>query len=127
MFYGNKMRRKMKAGAGCEDLRVRCPHYYTVATQLHAAMQVGARQPRCSALVCLFAFLAWRPWMVSAVEGSPRPSRRRQVPSKRLLLMSNDVGFCRTCERFKSGVSQFAAHISTGHLLSYPALGCRPA
>lgn len=40
MFYGNKMRRKMKAGAGCEDLRVRCPHYYAVATRLHAAMQV---------------------------------------------------------------------------------------
>jgi hypothetical protein len=34
------MRRKMKAGAGCEDLRVRCPHYYSVATRLHAAMQV---------------------------------------------------------------------------------------
>lgn len=41
MFYGNKMRRKMKAGAGCEDLKVRCPHYYSVATELHAAMQVG--------------------------------------------------------------------------------------
>lgn len=39
VFYGNKMRRKMKAGAGCEDLRVRCPHYYSVATRLHAAMQ----------------------------------------------------------------------------------------
>ena len=38
VFYGNKMRRKMKAGAGCEDLRVRCPHYYRVATALHAAM-----------------------------------------------------------------------------------------
>lgn len=41
VFYGNKMRRKMKAGAGCEDLRVRCPHYYAVATQLHAAMQAS--------------------------------------------------------------------------------------
>ncbi len=39
VFYGNKMRRKMKAGAGCEDLKVRCPHYYTVAQQLHAAQQ----------------------------------------------------------------------------------------
>lgn len=38
IFYGNKMRRKMKAGAGCEDLRVRCPHYYAVATALHSAM-----------------------------------------------------------------------------------------
>ena len=28
----------MKAGAGCEDLRVRCPHYYAVAARLHAAM-----------------------------------------------------------------------------------------
>ncbi|EFN54484.1 hypothetical protein CHLNCDRAFT_59701 [Chlorella variabilis] len=39
VFYGNKMRRKMKAGAGCEDLKVRCPHYYSVATRLHSAMQ----------------------------------------------------------------------------------------
>ena len=31
----------MKAGAGCEDLRVRCPHYYSVATRLHAAMQAS--------------------------------------------------------------------------------------
>lgn len=38
VYYGNKMRRKMRAGAGCEDLRVRCPHYYTVAGGLHAAM-----------------------------------------------------------------------------------------
>eukprot|EP00887_Chlorella_sp_A99_P005685 scaffold1.g5685.t1 len=41
VFYGNKMRRKIKAGAGCEDLRVRCPHYYTVAAGLHAAMQAS--------------------------------------------------------------------------------------
>jgi hypothetical protein len=40
IFYGNKMRRKMKAGAGCEDLKMRCPHYYSVATRLHTAMQV---------------------------------------------------------------------------------------
>jgi hypothetical protein len=42
VFYGGKMRRKMKAGAGCEDLRARCPHYYATATRLHAAMQVRA-------------------------------------------------------------------------------------
>ena len=50
VFYGNKMRRKMKAGAGCEDLRVRCPHYYSVATRLHAAMQAseGGRAGRVS-------------------------------------------------------------------------------
>ncbi|KAL6767410.1 DNA replication complex GINS protein PSF3 [Auxenochlorella protothecoides] len=41
VYYGNKMRRKMRAGAGCEDLRVRCPHYYTVAGGLHAAMLAG--------------------------------------------------------------------------------------
>lgn len=39
IYYGNKMRRKMKAGAGCEELKVRCPLYYTVAKELHAAMQ----------------------------------------------------------------------------------------
>lgn len=41
IFYGSKMRRKMKAGAGCEDLRVRCPHYYTVAAKLHETMVDG--------------------------------------------------------------------------------------
>ena len=29
----------MKAGAGCEDLRVRCPYWFSAALQLHAAMQ----------------------------------------------------------------------------------------
>lgn len=39
VFYGSKIRRKMRAGAGCEDLRHRCPHYYQVAIQLHEAMR----------------------------------------------------------------------------------------
>jgi len=34
------MRRKVKAGAACEDLRVRCPYFFTVASRVHAAMQV---------------------------------------------------------------------------------------
>jgi GINS complex subunit 3 len=38
IIYGEKMRRKIKAGAGCEDLRARCPFYYTVAEQLHSIM-----------------------------------------------------------------------------------------
>lgn len=38
IFYGERMRRKIKAGAGCEDLRVRCPYYYTAAERVHAAM-----------------------------------------------------------------------------------------
>lgn len=38
-FYGDRMRRKVKAGAGCEDLRVRCPFFYTAAVRVHSAMQ----------------------------------------------------------------------------------------
>ena len=30
------MQRKLEAGAGCEDLRTRCPYFYTVAQQLSA-------------------------------------------------------------------------------------------
>lgn len=37
-YYGSRMRRKLRAGAACEDLRVRCPYYYTVARQLHEVM-----------------------------------------------------------------------------------------
>ena len=82
VFYGNKMRRKIKAGAGCEDLRVRCPYYYTVAAQAHAAMTASltadeafpafilgtfrgrykARGRRCAALRCDQAGRrGWRP------------------------------------------------------------------
>lgn len=39
IFYRDKMRRKIKAGAGCEDLRARCSFFYTVASRVHAAMQ----------------------------------------------------------------------------------------
>lgn len=37
-FFGSKMRRKLRAGAACEDLRHRCPHFYRVAILLHEAM-----------------------------------------------------------------------------------------
>ncbi len=33
-FYGEKMRRKLQAGAHCEDLRSRCLHFYDVAEAL---------------------------------------------------------------------------------------------
>ncbi|GAB4822740.1 hypothetical protein N2152v2_009786 [Parachlorella kessleri] len=39
IYYRDKMRRKMKAGAGVEELKVRCPYYYTVGRELHSAMQ----------------------------------------------------------------------------------------
>eukprot|EP00891_Asterochloris_glomerata_P004344 jgi/Astpho2/4344/e_gw1.00065.44.1_t len=35
-WFGRKMQRKLEAGAGCEDLRTRCPYFYTVAEQLSA-------------------------------------------------------------------------------------------
>lgn len=35
-WFGRKMQRKLDAGAGCEDLRTRCPYFYTVAQQLSA-------------------------------------------------------------------------------------------
>ena len=37
-FYGDTMRRKLRAGAGCEDLH-RCPYFYTAALRVHSAMQ----------------------------------------------------------------------------------------
>ena len=36
-FYSNKMQRKMEVGAGCEDLRARCPQFYEVAYKLYEA------------------------------------------------------------------------------------------
>lgn len=36
-FYGKKVRRKLRAGAACEDLRARCPQYYTAGAMLHSA------------------------------------------------------------------------------------------
>lgn len=41
-FYGKKLRRKLKAGASCEDLRVRCPYFYDVGCTLHS---LGAATP----------------------------------------------------------------------------------
>jgi hypothetical protein len=31
------MQRKMDVGAGCEDLRARCPYFYEVACKVHVA------------------------------------------------------------------------------------------
>ena len=33
--YGKRMREKMRAGPGCEDLKVRSPYFYSVAAALH--------------------------------------------------------------------------------------------
>ena len=33
-FYGQKFQRRLKAGAACEDLRMRCQHYYDVGCVL---------------------------------------------------------------------------------------------
>jgi GINS complex subunit 3 len=38
IFYGDSMRRKLRAGPGCEDLH-RCPYFYTAALRVHSAMQ----------------------------------------------------------------------------------------
>lgn len=38
LFYGDNMRRKLRAGPGCESLH-RCPYFYTAALRVHAAMQ----------------------------------------------------------------------------------------
>lgn len=35
-WYGERMRRKIQAGAGVESLRLRCPYFYEVASRLHA-------------------------------------------------------------------------------------------
>lgn len=35
--YGDAMRRKLRAGPGCEDLH-RCPYFYTAALRVHEAM-----------------------------------------------------------------------------------------
>ena len=38
IYYKDHMRRKLRAGAGCESLRVRCAYFYTVAHKVHEAM-----------------------------------------------------------------------------------------
>lgn len=88
VFYGNKMRRKMKAGAGCEDLRVRCPHYYTVATALHAAMQVGAGTAglhawcRASTRPCVRGLRLWACVWAAAALGSEAWWRHAKLHAK---------------------------------------------
>ena len=47
-FYGKRLRRKLKAGAACEDLRVRCPYFYDVGCLLHAS---GAATPDLTAFL----------------------------------------------------------------------------
>ena len=38
IYFKDHMRRKIRAGAGCENLRMRCNHFYTVAHKVNAAM-----------------------------------------------------------------------------------------
>ncbi len=41
-FYGERMRRRLRAGAAVEDLRACCPYYYAVAGQLVAAHAIAS-------------------------------------------------------------------------------------
>ena len=64
-FYGQKFQRRVKAGAACEDLRVRCPHFYEVGCSLHDRLdspELGAflqstfsERYRVLALLCALA------------------------------------------------------------------------
>lgn len=38
IYFKDHMRRKLRAGPGCESLKVRCNHFYTVAHKVHSAM-----------------------------------------------------------------------------------------
>ena len=38
IYFKDHRRRKLRAGAGCESLRVRCAYFYTVAHKVHDAM-----------------------------------------------------------------------------------------
>ncbi|KAK9820298.1 hypothetical protein WJX72_008713 [[Myrmecia] bisecta] len=44
-FYGEKMRVKMQLGAGCEDLRIRCPYFYDVGCTLSMITHHDALAP----------------------------------------------------------------------------------
>lgn len=43
-MFGTKMQRKMRAGAGIEDLKSRCPYFYDVAGILHAVLTAYGRE-----------------------------------------------------------------------------------
>lgn len=38
IYFKEHMRKKLRAGPGCENLRVRCAHFYTVAHKVHESM-----------------------------------------------------------------------------------------
>jgi len=38
VYFKDHMRRKLRAGPGCENLRVRCMNFYTVAHKVHESM-----------------------------------------------------------------------------------------
>ena len=64
-WYGERMRRKIQAGAGVENLRLRCPYFYDVALLLHSmerglplaefAMQTFQARYKASPCCCMHA------------------------------------------------------------------------
>ena len=67
-WYGERMRRKIQAGAGVENLRLRCPYFYDVALLLHSmerglplaefAMQTFQARYKASPCCCMHASTA---------------------------------------------------------------------
>ena len=84
-WYGERMRRKIQAGANVENLRLRCPYFYDVALLLHGiehgpslaefamktfqARYKVAFSPSCSVSIAtgLIPMHCWPTWSIAAV------------------------------------------------------------
>ena len=104
-WYGEKMRRKIQAGAGVENLRLRCPYFYDVALALHATdgapsvadlvistfrsrYKVSQRPCTSSAPSCPFfstICMSCQLALLSLPKKTVEPTRKLRLPCKQLL------------------------------------------
>jgi GINS complex subunit 3 len=82
VYYGSKMRRKLKAGPGCEDLRVRCPHWYTAAGKIHAAMAATGSADEAFPAFVLSSFAGRYRELLTRAPALEGPVETSQVQSK---------------------------------------------
>ena len=97
-WYGERMRRKVQAGAGVESLRARCAWFYDVAQRLHALEgappDVGpfAAATSARATGCAPAQAPWGPGVIPAHRGGfGVPAAQCWMVSSGLLGLAGDA------------------------------------
>lgn len=116
--FGPRLRRRLRAGAGCEDLRARCPSFYSAGLQVHSAgLACGSADETLPEFLLATLRARYRALLMRAptLDGSAQASRLTGLLStEERRLFDAAVSAANAFERWKGGRSAQAARPGAG-------------